>query len=414
MHEPRLAHSFRNTALAVGLAGAIVAAPMLAGCGADGADAVASVDSTSSAATSLSPDGMAGSAASDAADSSSLDARASNYDFSEYISDDGTWEGVDAEDYVTLGAYTGIQVVADVTDVSQAAQSQIDSITSSFATSSQVTDRAVEDGDTVNIDYVGKVDGQEFDGGSTDGQGTTVTIGVTQYIDDFLQQLVGHTPGETFDVNVTFPDDYSATDLAGKDATFTVTINFIVEQVQPEVTDQWVSDNLGGMYGWSTVQDMTDQITDQLRSQQVQAYLLTTIRDSSAFAARLPETMEEYQVDDMLAYYQQFATMYGSTIEDVLPMVAGVDSLDALLEVNRDAIETNIENFLVVQAIAQKEGITVSDGDVASYLQRTVGDQVDVDAYTQQYGTPYLRMVTMMDKVLQFVEDNSDIQLPQE
>lgn len=95
-------------------------------------------------------------------------------------------------------------------------QTQIDSMMANYASPEQIKDREVADGDTVNIDYVGSVDGVEFDGGSTNGAGTSVTIGVTSYIDDFLEQLIGHQPGETFNVEVTFPDEYPQnTDLQG-------------------------------------------------------------------------------------------------------------------------------------------------------------------------------------------------------
>ena len=90
------------------------------------------------------------------------------------------------------------------------------------------TSLVVADGDTVNIDYVGTVDGVEFDGGSTNGAGTDLVIGSGSYIDDFEEQLIGAHPGDTVEVNVTFPDDYTA-DLAGQDAVFTVTINGIYE-----------------------------------------------------------------------------------------------------------------------------------------------------------------------------------------
>lgn len=91
------------------------------------------------------------------------------------------------------------------------------------------TSLTVEDGDTVNIDYVGSVDGVEFDGGSTNGQGTDLTIGSGLYIDNFEEQLIGSHPGDTVEVNVTFPDDYSSEDLQGQDALFEVTINGIYQ-----------------------------------------------------------------------------------------------------------------------------------------------------------------------------------------
>ena len=87
----------------------------------------------------------------------------------------------------------------------------------------------VEDGDTVNIDYVGTVDGTEFDGGSTGGMGTDLTIGSGLYIDDFEDQLVGSHPGDEVKVTVTFPEDYGKEDLNGKEAVFDVTVNGIYE-----------------------------------------------------------------------------------------------------------------------------------------------------------------------------------------
>lgn len=91
------------------------------------------------------------------------------------------------------------------------------------------TSLTVEDGDTVNIDYVGTVDGVEFEGGSTDGNGTDLVIGSGDYIDDFEDQLIGSHPGDTVEVQVTFPDDYGNEELNGKDAVLTVTVNGIYE-----------------------------------------------------------------------------------------------------------------------------------------------------------------------------------------
>lgn len=99
-----------------------------------------------------------------------------------------------------------------------------DSGTSAFSSDESLT---VADGDTVNIDYVGTVDGVEFEGGNTKGRGTDLTIGSGRYIDDFEEQLIGHHPGETVEVNVTFPENYGKEELNGKDAVFTVTINGI-------------------------------------------------------------------------------------------------------------------------------------------------------------------------------------------
>jgi len=85
----------------------------------------------------------------------------------------------------------------------------------------------IQDGDMVNIDFVGSIDGIEFEGGSTEGQGTALVIGAHRYIDDFEEQLIGAHPGDNVDVNVTFPEDYGKEDLNGKDALFKVKVNGI-------------------------------------------------------------------------------------------------------------------------------------------------------------------------------------------
>ena len=110
---------------------------------------------------------------------------------------------------------------ADATETPEATEEA-----TAYSTDTSLT---VKDGDTVNIDYVGNIDGTAFDRGSTDGKGTDLTIGSGSYIDDFEDQLVGAHPGDKVEVTVTFPDDYQATDLAGKEAVFDVTVNGIYE-----------------------------------------------------------------------------------------------------------------------------------------------------------------------------------------
>lgn len=116
--------------------------------------------------------------------------------------------------------------VTETPEVTEAADTTTTPEAPSYSTDTSLT---VKDGDTVNIDYVGKIDGTAFDGGSTNGQGTDLVIGSGSYIDDFEDQLVGAHPGDEVEVTVTFPDDYSAADLAGKEAVFDVTVNGIYE-----------------------------------------------------------------------------------------------------------------------------------------------------------------------------------------
>ena len=149
--------------------------------------------------------------------------------FSLGLTKDGNYKDYSMKELVQLGDYESLPLPEEVTTVTEESiDKEVEAIMAQFDTTEKVTDRAVEDKDTVNIDYVGSIDGVEFDGGSTGGKGTNVTIGVTQYIGDFLQQLIGHKPGETFDIHVSVPDPYQNNpDLAGKPAVFKCTVNYI-------------------------------------------------------------------------------------------------------------------------------------------------------------------------------------------
>lgn len=156
------------------------------------------------------------------------------------------WDGVRQSAEAEASAQESASDTSDAADGTTAdtAEDTADGSTDTQDTASQNTDTAntaessgystdptltVQDGDSVNIDYVGSIDGVEFEGGSTGGTGTTLVIGSGYYIDDFEEQLIGSHPGDTVDVNVTFPEDYGKEELNGKDALFQVTINGIYE-----------------------------------------------------------------------------------------------------------------------------------------------------------------------------------------
>ena len=126
---------------------------------------------------------------------------------------------------VTSGSSKNTTSSGDAAAESGSTDNSTDDSTS-YSTDSSLT---VEDGDTVNIDYVGSIDGVEFDGGNTQGNGTDLTIGSGRYIDDFEEQLIGAHPGDEVEVTVTFPDDYGNDELNGKEAVFNVTVNGIYQ-----------------------------------------------------------------------------------------------------------------------------------------------------------------------------------------
>lgn len=132
----------------------------------------------------------------------------------------------DAQESETTESTSDAEYTSSEDADSETVSQENDTASAGLSTDTSLT---IADGDTVNIDYVGTIDGVEFDGGSTDGQGTDLVIGSGSYIDDFEEQLIGAHPGDTVDVNVTFPEDYGVEDLNGQDALFEVTINGIYQ-----------------------------------------------------------------------------------------------------------------------------------------------------------------------------------------
>ncbi|MDL2327316.1 FKBP-type peptidyl-prolyl cis-trans isomerase [Ruminococcaceae bacterium OttesenSCG-928-A11] len=341
-------------------------------------------------------------------DSSTADApepAAPSFYYSDGLDENGYWEGVTALDYVELFDYDALTIPADshtITD--DAVQGQIDSLLANYTTSEAVTDRAVADGDTFNIDYVGSVDGVEFEGGTTGGAGTEVTIGVTTYIDDFLEQLVGHMPGETFNVEVTFPEDYGQDHLNGKDAVFVTTINHVVETVQPELTDAFVAENLAEEHEWITVEEMRAGVKANLQRnaivEYIRGYLVSDVAVSS-----VPEQLITYQENALVGYYEEYAAMYGVALEDFLTSYMET-TLEDLIASNHDYNVEAATYYLVMQALAESMEIVPTEENVANYFAEHM-DSPDYAEYETEYGLPYLKQTALCQLVLDRIIDHA-------
>ena len=328
------------------------------------------------------------------------------YDYSGGITADGYFEGITALDYVTLPDYRNMEIPADISTVSDAdLDSKINSMMGDFATSEQVTDRAVEDGDTVNIDYVGSIDGVEFAGGNTGGNGTTVIIGVTNYIDDFLEQLIGHMPGETFDVNVTFPENYGQADLNGKDAVFVTTINYIQDQTVPELTDEFVASNWKASNGWNNVAEAREAVRNDLRTAAVSSYLWQEIQ-SQAEVKEVPEALKNYHEEYMKQYYTALAAQYNMTAEEFLNEKLNVDSMETLVMQNKSQIESSAKMSLIAQALSEDMNFKPSVDDLAAYFKATMNIE-DYSGLEEFYGRPYLLMLAREDLVREKLGERS-------
>ena len=240
-------------------------------------------------------------------------------DYGQGLNEDGTLEGVKATDYVTVCDYSALKIPKKEVKVSDSdVQTEIDTILSSY---NQVTDRKVKKGDTVNIDYKGMIDGKEFDGGTA--SGASLKIGSGTFVDGFENQLIGKMPGETVQVKVTFPKDYQGKEVAGKDAVFETTINYIDET--PKLTDKFVKEKLSDRYGYTTVKEMKKTIRDEIFKTNKTDYIWNHMIEKSKFK-EIPDELINDRVDVLV-------NNAGIT-KDGLLMRMKENDFDAVIDVN--------------------------------------------------------------------------------
>nr|WP_317402113.1 FKBP-type peptidyl-prolyl cis-trans isomerase [uncultured Gemmiger sp.] len=322
-----------------------------------------------------------------------------NFDYSSIFDENGYVAGVTASDYITLPDDLNLTLSDEANTVSDEDVSDYisNNILVNYTTTNQITDRAAADGDSVNIDFVGTVDGEEFDGGSSEGY--DLTLGSGSFIDGFEDQIVGHMPGETFDVNVTFPEDYQATDLAGKDAVFSTTLNYISETVTPELTDDFVKENLNDSLGLSDVASLNSYISDMLLFSQQTNELYTQLSNTLSVQGEAPAELTKYFEDYYLESPYLYAQMYGMTLDSFL-QANGYDDAASYLETSRDYINGAVQQTLIMQALAEKYGITCPTETLESQFQEYFGSS-DTSSYVNYYGENYLKMSILNDLVME-------------
>lgn len=334
-----------------------------------------------------------------------------DFSFSDAFDENGYLKGVTATDYVTLpDDYADITISADLGQVSDDdINDYIDSnVLSNFATTNEVKDRAAADGDTVNIDYVGRIDGVAFDGGDTKGNGADLTLGSGTYIDDFEDQIVGHTPGETFDVTVTFPEDYGNEDLNGKEAVFETTLNYIKESVTPELTDDWVKENLGESMSLNSVDELKAFVKSTMLYDNQASDVYTALHDKASYADELPQTALDYYRDVLLYRIYTYAQNYGTTMDALLAsgmMGSSYDNVDAYLKDAHDSIRSITQQALLMQAVAEKMGFRCDTATMNADFGRYYGT-TDPTQYVTAYGENYVKMNVLQSDVMQNLIDN--------
>lgn len=324
----------------------------------------------------------------------------------------GYIKGVTASNAVTIPAdYDSIVIpAADVEYTEEEFEEEKEKQLSSHQVLNTESTAAVEDGNKVNIDYVGSIDGVEFEGGNTNGSGSDVSIGSGMLIDDFEQQIIGHKVGDEFDVNVTFPEDYSAADLAGKDALFKVTLNGIYED--GVFDDDFVAENLKAYA--TTVDEYFEYKKDEAAKDRLSTAVLdylknnTTVNSIPKKYLKILKSTKKYSDQRSYEYMNEmYKSYYGqgySSFEDY----TGQTEEEYDLSLEEDCTE-EAKLILIYQSIAEKQGIAPTDDEVKAYVEDTYGE----DSYEDRvntYGVAYLKQELISKKVDEFCEGHATIQ----
>lgn len=303
------------------------------------------------------------------------------------------------EKYVTLGDYTGMTIDRIKTTVTDDdVQEEVQNDLYANADYTEVTDRAAQNGDTVNIDYSGKINGAEFDGGSD--ADFDLELGSGTFLSDFEDGIVGMKTGETKDITVTFPEDYDG-ELDGKTAVFSVTVNSITEVTLPEYNDSYVQDN----YGFDTTAEFEASLKSDLQEQYDDdaqytacADALTQAVDNASFDG-YPQELYDTTKTQVESDNQAFAEQLGIEWTDLVGEDYDIE----------DDVLSAIHEKMVVYVIADKEKLTITDDELNSYIDDNweLYEYDSKDAFVEDNGEDALRYTLLYDKVLDFLGENN-------
>ncbi len=275
---------------------------------------------------------------------------------------------------ITLAEYKGIAVnrsIVAVTD--EEVDHSIDALRKRAALLEPVEDRGVQDGDTITMDYTGRIDGQAFEGGSAENHTTEVSS--DRFVPGFADQLHGMKAGESRQVRVTFPTNYRAQELAGKDAVFDVTVHEIKRAVLPDLNDEFVKQ----ISDKETVEALRDDVRRRLEavaqsrsSEDVQRQILDALVERNEVP--LPDVLVEREIDNLLSDAKSYMQRIGRSWEEYLA-AKNVDEAGLRKEYRVEA-ERRVKTALLLEEVAKREKIEVTTTDV---------DQ-ELDAMARSYG----------------------------
>lgn len=310
---------------------------------------------------------------------------------------------------VTLGEYKGLEYEAQPVEVTdEEVEEELKKVQNQQARTVTVEDRPVADGDIVTIDYEGFVDGTAFAGGK--GTDYDLTIGSHSFIDTFEEQLVGKNAGEETEVNVTFPEQYHEASLAGKPATFKVTVKAIKAKELPELDDEFASE----VSDFETLDEYkADLKTKALERKEKEAKTAkqNALVDKAVENAsmEIADAMITSQARNMANDFAQRLQMQGMTVDQYL-QYTGL-TREALVDQMKPQAETRIKNRLVLEAIAKAENIEVSDEEVEAEMQKMADAykmELDkVKEYLGEAGKDSLKDDLAVQKAVDLIVDNA-------
>lgn len=276
------------------------------------------------------------------------------------------------EDYVKLADYKNLELETEpkqqATD--EDADQYIENVRLNSAPVAVTEDRAVQEGDTVNIDYTGYIDGEAFEGGAA--EDFDLRIGSGRFIEGFEEGLIGHKAGETVTVDAVFPDPYDNNpDLAGKEAQFEVEIHSLSEP--PALTDQWAAEKTEDKY--KTVEEYRagqkeylQQVLDSDYESQVKSDLFSKVVEASEIK-EYPEDMEKSALEEIRDRIENsYASGYGLTLEEYYEQT-GVSEEDAA-DMEQEMAEIYMDQNLITQAILNAEGIELDEAAYREELEK--------------------------------------------
>jgi trigger factor len=310
---------------------------------------------------------------------------------------------------VTLGTYKGVTVDKIETEVTEdEVNAEIEKERENNARNITVEDRPVKDGDITTLDFEGFVDGVAFDGGK--GENYPLTIGSGAFIPGFEEQLVGAEIGKEVEVKVTFPEDYQAENLKGKDAVFKCTIKEIKEKQLPELDDEFASEvsefETLAEYKEDVKKNLAEKKEKDAKNAKEDAAIQAAVAEAQM---EIPEAMIETQQRQMVDEFAQRITMQGLSMEQYFQFTGS--NYQQMLEQVKPQAEERIKSRLVLEAIAKAENLEATEEDYQKELE-TMADvyQMEVDKVKELMGEREKKNI-MQDlavrKAAEFVTENA-------